>query len=140
MRRLRCNHFPARGEFDNASANTVPTMDEISSGINCIEITCITAKFDPLRAVWGGWYFINGVLGPSEGALPELGHPAECRALASGCHRAALRARGKRGGEVITFFCGGVGYDPDSGKQVAPIPILPPRCGDQDSELHMDGV
>ena len=47
------NHFAARGEFDNLQADRVATMDEISTAAPCLGITCITATFDPGRAVWG---------------------------------------------------------------------------------------
>lgn len=60
------NHFVARGEFDNLRANLVPAMHEISRNATRVDITCITATFDPLVAQWGGWYFMNGVLWPAD--------------------------------------------------------------------------
>jgi len=75
------NHFPARGEFDNLNGGLVPAMDEISPNVQCPGITCITATFDPRRTLWGGWYFMNGILGatdrqpaPNWGFTPDAGY------------------------------------------------------------------
>lgn len=77
------NHFAYRGEFDSTGgARQVPTMDEISANAPCFAgITCITATFDPSRLLWGGWYFMNGVLGAHDrqpqanwGTYPRAGY------------------------------------------------------------------
>jgi uncharacterized protein (TIGR03437 family) len=117
------NHFAARGEFDNLSAALVSAMDEISSSGPCLGITCITATFDPGRALWGGWYFMNGVLGPTDrepsanwGNSPDAGYDL------TGATTLQFRARGMNGGENVLFFCCGVGFDPNTGVQTAPYP------------------
>jgi hypothetical protein len=104
------NHFPARGEFDSIQSNSVPTMDEISSGAPCLGITCITATFDPSRSLWGGWYFMNGVLPiglrepvPSWGDQPNVGYDL------TGATVLQFWARGAVGGEVVHFLLFGVG-------------------------------
>ena len=105
------NHFAARGEFDNLSADRVAVMDEISSAAPCYSgITCITASFDPSKAVWGGWYFLNGVLGPTD-AQPSSnwGNQPNAGFDLTGSTVLQFWARGAVGGEVVHFFAFGVG-------------------------------
>ena len=105
------NHFADRGEFDNAQAGTlVPAMDEISSNAPCRAVTCITALFDPTKATYGGWYFLNGILGATDrvpsanwGAVPNAGYDL------SGATALQFWARGANGGEQVEFFAFGVG-------------------------------
>jgi virginiamycin B lyase len=117
------NHFAARGEFDARSAGILPAMDEISTNGPCLGITCLTASYNPAQAAWGGWYFMNGILGSSDreptpnwGTVPSAGYDA------SGATAVTFMARGSVGGEAVTFFCCGVGYNPDTGSAVAPFP------------------
>ncbi len=102
-------------------------MDEISSGAPCFGITCITAVFDPAQATWGGWYFLNGILGPTDrepslnwGAVPDAGYDL------SGASALQFWARGAKGGELVEFFAFGVGNTvppfqpyPDSSQKVS---------------------
>src|ERR1039458_4980737 len=104
------NHFAARGEFDFRSAALVPAMDEISTGAPCLGITCITATFDPRVVPYGGWYFLNGTLDPTQsvpsanwGGVPNAGYDL------SGATTLQFWARGQNGGEVVQFFAFGVG-------------------------------
>ena len=104
------NRFAARGEFDDLQAGRVAAMDEISTSAPCFGITCITATFDPGSALWGGWYFLNGVLGsadrqpsPNWGGRPNAGYGL------SGATALRFWARGAVGGEVVHFFAFGVG-------------------------------
>jgi hypothetical protein len=119
-----CNHFAARGEFDNSGGVILtPTMDEISSAADCLDITCITATFNATGNNWGGWYFMNGVLGatdrqptPNWGTQPNAGYDL------TGTTSLRFMAKGAVGGEKVQFFCFGVGYDPDTGVQLEPYP------------------
>jgi hypothetical protein len=125
------NHFAARGEFDFLGAALVPAMDEISSTAPCLGITCITATFDPRLVPFGGWYFLNGTLGPTQsapsanwGMVPAAGYDL------SGASALRFRARGKSGGEVVQFFSFGVGNTeipfqpfPDSSLRVSLPPL-----------------
>jgi uncharacterized protein (TIGR03437 family) len=105
------NHFLARGEFDAAGQDLVPAMDEISANAPCFSgITCITATYDASRVGWGGWYWLNGVLGPSAsapsanwGSVPNAGYDL------TGATMLRFWARGLVGGERVHFFAFGVG-------------------------------
>src|SRR5689334_22836092 len=105
------NHFPARGRFNSANGESfVPAMDEISSSAPCIRTTCITARFLARGTNWGGWYFLNGVLGPKDtqpalnwGDQPNAGYEL------SGATKLQFFARGAAGGEKVEFFAFGVG-------------------------------
>jgi hypothetical protein len=116
-------HFAARGEFDSSGGLVmVPAMDEISSSADCIDTTCITAVFNANGTNWGGWYFMNGVLGPTDrapfanwGAQPNAGYDL------TGATSLQFWARGSVGGERLQFFCFGVGYD-QYGGLIAPFP------------------
>jgi hypothetical protein len=104
------NHFAARGEFDNSGADLVPAMDEISSSASCLGITCITAAFDPGHALWGGWYFMNGVLGPTaQEPSPNWGNIPNAGYDLTGATALRFWAKGAVGGEVVHFFAFGVG-------------------------------
>ena len=107
------NHFAARGELDanNGLLVQVPAMDEISLNAPCMNITCITATYDPNTNAWGGWYFLNGVLGPTErvpsanwGAIADAGYSD-----LTGATALQFWARGSVGGEKVQFFAFGVG-------------------------------
>src|ERR1022692_2355357 len=104
------NHFAARGEFDILSAALVSAMDEISSSGPCLGITCITATFDPRRALWGGWYFMNGVLGPTaRQPSPNWGDQPNAGYDLTGATALQFWLKGAVGGEVVHFFAFGVG-------------------------------
>ena len=118
------NHFAYRGKISSTGdENYVPDMDEISSSAQCHSgITCITATFDANGGNWGGWYFMNGVLGSSDrqpqqnwGTIPRAGYDL------TGATKMQFWARGANGGEKVEFFSFGVGYD-QNGQQVAPYP------------------
>src|SRR5262249_40194895 len=100
------NHFAYRGEFDSTGGRTqVPPMDEICSNAACLEgITCITATFNPTQLEWGGWYFMNGVLGAHDrqpvanwGTIPRAGFNL------SGASTLQWWAKGANGGEKLHF-------------------------------------
>jgi hypothetical protein len=105
-----CNHFAARGEFDARQADLVSPMDEISTNAQCLGITCITATFDPSLVQWGGWYFLNGVLGPTDREpSPNWGNQPNAGYDLTGATTLRFWAKGAAGGEVVHFFAFGVG-------------------------------
>jgi len=124
------NHFAYRGEFHDPSHLTqVPAMDEISSSASCHSgITCITAMFNPLSDDYGGWYFLNGILGPTDrqptanwGSVSDAGYDL------TGATTLTFWAKGLRGGEKVHLFAFGVGNTqapfepyPDSSLRVPP--------------------
>jgi hypothetical protein len=104
------NHFAYRGEFDSLDADVVPAMDEISLDGPCLDITCITATFDPRFASWGGWYFMNGILRATDREpVANWGTVANAGYDLTGATKLRFWARGDQGGEVIHFFAFGVG-------------------------------
>jgi hypothetical protein len=117
------NHFTVRGEFDNAgSGNLVPPMDEISANFRQCYAgnSCITAVFDPTKATSGGWYFLNGILGPTArepspnwGTVPNAGYDL------TGATGLQFWAMGANGGEQVEFFAFGVG---NTQSPAAPFP------------------
>jgi len=119
------NHFHVRGRMGDGE---VPPMQEDFSAGLCRNLTCIRAEFDPSKASWGGWYFLNGVLSPEDRA-PRLNWGEEPGAGIdlSGATRLTFLARGERGGEQVEFFCAGVGRDPFSGRPRVPYPGSSPR-------------
>src|SRR6267143_4620675 len=118
------NHFPARGAFASPGGLAlVPTMDEISPNVPCMGITCITANLNLNGSNWGGWYFMNGVLGPTDRQpSPNWGDQPNAGLDLTGATQLQFWARGLNGGEKVEFFCFGVGYDPSTSAQVAPYP------------------
>jgi len=105
------NHFAARGRFNISGGDAyVPPMDEISLNAPCFGITCITAQFISNGSNWGGWYWLNGVLGPTDRqpALNWGDHPNAGFDL-TGATSLQFWARGANGGEVVEFFAFGVG-------------------------------
>jgi hypothetical protein len=117
------NHFAARGEIHITGGPATPAMDEISANAQCFGITCITATFNGTGTNWGGWYFQNGILGTAD-RQPELNWGAQPNAGydLSGASSLQFSARGANGGEVVEFFAFGVGWDPNTGSQIAPNP------------------
>jgi hypothetical protein len=117
------NHFAARGEIHIQNGPVTPTMDEISSSVDCFGITCITARFNGTGNNWGGWYWLNGLLGSNDrqpslnwGDKPDAGYDL------SGATALQFWAKGATGNEVVEFFAFGVGYDPDTGARLALYP------------------
>jgi len=117
------NHFAARGEIHSTNSVPTPTMDEISSLAQCFGITCITAHFKATGNNWGGWYFMNGVLGSTDRQpIPNWGTLANVGYDLSGATSLQFWAKGQTGKEVVEFFAFGVGRDADSGAPIAPYP------------------
>jgi uncharacterized protein (TIGR03437 family) len=121
------NHFAARGRINSRGGEPfVPPMDEISSAADCPRASCITASFLSRGDNWGGWYFLNGVLGPRD-RQPNLNWGTEPAAGYDLSGASALRfyARGATGSERVEFFAFGVGNTngpsmpyPDSAKKL----------------------
>jgi hypothetical protein len=104
-------HFAERGQIDNLQGNGVAPIDVIAATVPCFDgITCMMAKFDPSTTVWGGWYFLNGILAPTDrqpvanwGDRPNVEYDlADATVL-------QFWARGAVGGETVHFFVFGVG-------------------------------
>ena len=130
------NHFPARGRMNSLGGDSaVPVMDEVSAGVSCFRgLNCITAQLKVLGNNWGGWYFLNGVLGNTDRQpIPNWGDKPNAGFDLSGATTLQFAARGKSGGEVVEFFAFGVGRDsgmpyPDSSPKLSLEGIhTPPR-------------
>lgn len=80
-------------------------MDEISTAAPCLGITCLTATFDPALAAWGGWYFMNGILGRTDRTPgPNWGTVPNTALNLAGATRLRFSVRGQAGGEKVKSF------------------------------------
>ncbi|MBM4285500.1 MAG: hypothetical protein FJ128_09660 [Deltaproteobacteria bacterium] len=120
------NHFVMRGLMSSeGDQDAVPAMTEDCKDQPYRGITCIKAQFKAkgAKAIWGGWYFLNGVLegdevAPKEnwGDYPNAGYDLR------GATTLTFWVRGGRGGEKVEFFCFGVGRNAQTGAQEKPYP------------------
>ncbi|MCL6591756.1 MAG: hypothetical protein K6U80_17620 [Firmicutes bacterium] len=118
------NHFWARGKENSPGGyGGVPAMDEACAEGPHSGKTCIKAAFLSKKALWGGWYFLNGAsegmeVKPKEnwGDFPNAG------VNLTGATELTFWARGAKGDERVEFFMGGVGAGskpyPDSAPKV----------------------
>ena len=85
--------------------------------------TCIRCNFEPGGVNFGGYYFQNGILEANAGApQPNFGQTPNAGLNLDGAQYLTFYARGRRGGERVKFFMGGVGRDPDTGSPTSPYP------------------
>lgn len=76
---------------------------------------------------YGGYYFQNGVLqGAAMEPVPNFGTVPNAGIDLTGAQQLTFWARGKRGGERVEFFCGGVGRNANSGRPEQPFPDSAP--------------
>jgi hypothetical protein len=125
------NHFVARGRMSNTGGESaLPPMNEACtdtphSGINCIRCDYLSSLGG---ASWGGWYFMNGVLGNRDSVPKEnWGDSSNAGIDLRGATRLTFWARGAKGGEQVEFFCFGVGRDANSGAPNKPFPDSSPK-------------
>jgi hypothetical protein len=118
------NNFLARVHLSSdGDQDALPPMDEA-----CLEpphsgVSCCKAQFLSRFNNWGGWYLMNGMLGPDDSSPVEnWGKVKNAGVDLSGATELSFWARGKRGGERVEFFCFGVGRDPDTGRPVEGSP------------------
>jgi hypothetical protein len=112
------NHFVYKGKMpQEISGDALPAMkenypDNAGGGINSIECAFNASKPNP---GWGGWYFMNGVLTDQE-LVPRENWGSICSAGIdlTGATQITFKAKGAKGGEVVQFFCFGVGRNPDN--------------------------
>lgn len=125
------NHFTTKGRIGLAQA--VPPMKECSfgdrhAGLNAIECQFLGSIKD--GDFWGGWYFLNGVL-QGDDAAPKENWGTTCNAGLDlrGATELSFWVKGAKGGEVVEFFCLGVGHTPedppcpDSSGKVGHLPV-----------------
>lgn len=107
------NHFVCKGKMPSGISDAaLPAMkenypDNAGGGINSIECAFNASQSNP---GWGGWYFMNGVLTGNE-LEPQENWGSICGAGIdlTGATQITFKARGAKGGEVVEFFCFGVG-------------------------------
>jgi hypothetical protein len=90
--------------------------------------TAIRCEFDSTTGTnFGGFYFQNGILLPTE-TKPRFnfGKTPDAGINLSGATTLTIWARGERGGEVVEFLMGGVGLNPQTGKQENKYPDSTP--------------
>lgn len=120
------NHFFAWSKIPDQSAAVAINgswTDNPHSGA-----TAIRAELDDTTGTnFGGFYFLNGLLPAGATVpIPNFGEVGNAGIDLSGATALTFWARGQRGGERISFFLGGVGRDPDTGRPTAPFPDSSP--------------
>jgi hypothetical protein len=90
--------------------------------------TAIRVEFqDTSGANFGGFYLLNGVLGPDDlSPQPNFGTEPNAGIDLTGATALTFWARGQNGGETIELFMGGVGRDPITGQALSPYPDSTP--------------
>ena len=127
------NHFVALGKIFSANPGddtALAPMDENNTQNPHSGLSCIRATFQSLLSNnWGGWYFMNGVLLGNDVA-PELnwGTFPNAGLDLTGASKLTFWVRGEKGGEVVEFFCFGIGRDPMTGAPVQPLPDSSPKA------------
>jgi len=114
------NHFPVLGQMGDC-ANTAMNVSWTNlaySGTSCVKAYCPTHE-----GMWGGYYFMNGVLLSGE-TTPRANWGAYSNAGVSlaGATCLRFRVKGLVGGERVEFFVGGVGWSNETGKAMAKYP------------------
>lgn len=147
------NHFADRRRIgSDVCGDPVAEMDEAWPDKPHSGTTCIKASFESKDSNWGGWYFMNGVLGNEDkksiknrDKCPEGGFDLNNAANKNGdkkpiklienwgeypeagfdlsnATKLTFWARGETGGERVEFFALGTGRDPVTGDRKEPYP------------------
>jgi hypothetical protein len=137
------NHFHARGQIPDQNAPV--TVNGSWTNNPHSGATCIRCDFTGTGDAFGGFYFLNGILLPSNAPpplLPNAPAPYFGEAVVAGTSIPVTNftglnlqgvtaltfwVRGETGGEIIAFFVGGVGRDPMTGNTNQPFPDSMPR-------------
>lgn len=119
------NHFPCLARMPQEDSGA--WMDVCCTGTAHSGGSSIECGYERGGSPWGGFYFLNGVLGPGDrypqqnwGTEPDAGYDL------TGAKRLVFWARGRDGGERVEFFCGGVGWSVDfRGRSIEPVTSYP---------------
>ena len=124
------NHFHMRGRISSPGGeDLVPPMDEGWTNNPHSGATCIRCVFKAMGFNWGGWYFMNGVLGANDIAPRESwGDKPNAGVDLRGATKLTFWARGEKGGERVEFFAFGIGRDPFTGSPIKPYPDSSPKA------------
>ena len=113
------NHFATRVMVGSAPPMEERFYDSANCGLTCIKATFVASSSD----VWGGWYFMNGILEGSDNApKPNWGTYPNAGVDLRGAKTLSFRARGATGGERVEFFAFGIGREPTTGNPTSPYP------------------
>lgn len=124
------NHFAARcasvpNPSDPAELAAITFDETWSDGCHGDDGgTCIRATFDALyTGFWGGYFFLNGTLDADE-VLPSCnwGESPGAGFDLTGATQLTYWAKGETDGLEVEIFVGGVGWNPETGEQIAPYP------------------
>lgn len=120
------NHFTAYAKIPDEQAPVTingSATDNPHSGA-----TALRCELRPGGPLFGGFYFLNGVLPAGATApIPNFGTVPNAGVDLRGAVALTFWARGARGGERVEFFVGGVGRNPYSGMPIEPYPDSSPR-------------
>jgi hypothetical protein len=120
------NHFHGRAKIpDGSAAVAINGSSDVNPHSGATAIRCVLRN--TTGSNFGGFYFLNSVL-PAGSSQPVLnfGTVASAGVNLVGARELTSWARGEQGGEVVEFFVGGVGRNPDNGRPTAPYPDSTP--------------
>jgi hypothetical protein len=127
------NHFFALTKFPDAFAPVTINgsfTDEKHGGAT--SLSCVYS--DTTGARFGGFVFQNGVLRQGDTApQPNFGTESNAGIDLSGATSLIFWARGKKGGEVVDFFVGGVGHNESGAVNDPCTPTVSGPCKFPDS-------
>lgn len=135
------NHFVARGRMSSpGDEDAVEPMNERFPTSPRSGHTSIRAVLRGRGDNWGGWVFLNGVLGGSDsGPRENWGDRPGAGLDLRGATRLTFWVRGERGNELVRFFAFGIGHPGapyrDSSPQVSTDTV---RLGTEWQRLTME--
>jgi hypothetical protein len=128
------NHFFAWTKFEDGNANA--NVNGSFTGNPHSGATSIQCSFSETPGhLFGGFVFQNGTLsGTNPTPQPNFGTEPNAGIDLNGATALTFWARGKQGGEVVDFFMGGVGRNPQTGNVNNPCtPTFSGPCPNPDS-------
>jgi hypothetical protein len=125
------NHFHAWARF--FSGNGTATMNG-SWSENALGATSIRCEFQGAALDFAGFALLNGLLeGNDRAPRYNFGTALQAGLNLTGATTLKFKARGERGGEVVTFFMGGVGREEDGTVKRPCTPEFSAPCPAPDS-------
>lgn len=119
------NHFACLARMPGEDSGA--WMDVCCTGTAHSGGSSIECGYERTGCHWGGFYFLNGVMGPGDRyPRQNWGDEANAGYDLRGAQKLVFWARGRDGGERVEFFCGGVGWSVDHrGRSIEPVGRYP---------------
>jgi len=127
-------HYAKIADDFNAVDLDLCSNEKVHSGLTAIKSTFRSTTGQN----WGGWYALNGILiGQDTSPRANFGETPSAGVDLQGATQVSFWAMGRRGGEKIEFFMGGVGRNPENGNSVMPFPDSTPRVPELGTTLTL---